>query len=939
MKKLILKSFLTVALGLTLFIVGFSFYSQKVSADSATISYITTCVGENETSIGINYHCSIENSFVQYSTTSTFTQETTKPQAATSTLWGAEVDPNDKQTGFNERYVCKVNLTDLQENTQYYYRVCAGTSVSSVYKFKTTSASATSVKFLFATDIHAAGGAYTPTRPNTMMNNVRANIRNINLLVLTGDQVDRGGYEAHWKSYYSGMQIYNDITVASIPGNHEYYHTSGPEYVSPLYYNQFHNNPKNGPETKINSSYYFNYGNVLFIMLDVIDKKSPSEHKEWLKQTIESNPSQWIIVGTHANAITGGSYSSDSKWMMSNFGDIFEQYQVDLVIGGHEHIYLRKDNLYDKERNDDLGVTYYVSPAAQHKQYGMKEDYMDTVDEYDNINYKINAVTVTDQKLSLSVFDESGEEFNNSRTGKSLTFELMPKRSKAVTTQKDSTLLKGLKLNHDKENEDATISWSRVYYGNVKNVKVECQYGDNIVEHSQYIASEKQLSLNIGPIYNDRNYKVKVSLIKYDGSIIEQEYDIINLIPYNLNLELDGGILTTPEEWVTYLSGKVTKLPKPIKDGHVFKGWFENELFEGDAVEKITKDETGDKTYYAKWARQYSITYELQGGNISTSAPKSYIEGDSFSLLTPYRDSDMFLGWYDNPEFTGEPIENITETTKGDLVLYANWAKKNSISYDTCGGELTPNAKDSYYDGDSFKLPTPTRESHKFLGWFNSQDYTGESISAVTIDTRGDLVLYAKWAERFTITYNSNGGNINQSAENEYYEGDSLSLQQPTHSTDKFLGWYSNPEFTGEPISEISENTKGNINLYAKWAKKFNITYDSRGGSLDQNVQTSYFEGDAFTLQTPTKNADTFLGWYDNPEFTGEAITNISEDTKGDIKLYAKWNSDVDTKDDNNNETPIPEPTKKKCGKKNTTLIINLLASVSLFFIVFKKRK
>ena len=188
----------------------------------------------------------------------------------------------------------------------------------------------------------------------------------------------------------------------------------------------------------------------------------------------------------------------------------------------------------------------------------------------------------------------------------------------------------------------------------------------------------------------------------------------------------------------------------------------------------------------------------------------------------PVKEGATFVGWFAD-ELLTTPYDFEAVVTS-DLVLYANWAKKNSISYDTCGGELTPNAKDSYYDGDSFKLPTPTRESHKFLGWFNSQDYTGESISAVTIDTRGDLVLYAKWAERFTITYNSNGGNINQSAENEYYEGDSFSLQQPTHSTDKFLGWYSNPEFTGEPISEISENTKGNINLYAKWAKKFNIT-------------------------------------------------------------------------------------------------------------------
>lgn len=673
MKKLIIKSFLTVSLGLTLFVVGFSFYSQKLLADTASISYITTCVGENETSIGINYHCSIADSFVQYSTTSNFTKETTSTASPTSTLWGAEVDPTDSKTGFNERYVSKVNLTNLAENTQYYYRVCAGGSISKTYKFKTTSASQTNINFLFGTDIHAAGGGYTPTRTNSMINAIRANVRNLNLLVLTGDQIDRGGYEAHWQSYYSGMQIYDDITVAAIPGNHEYYHTSGSEYVSPLYFNQFHNNPQNGPESKINSSYYFKYGNILFIMLDIIDKKYVTEHKEWIKTTIENNPSQWIIVGTHANAITGGSYSSDSKWMMNNFSDIFEEYQVDLVIGGHEHVFLRKDTLYNNEKNADLGVTYYVSPAAQHKQYGMKEDYKDTVDEYENTNYKINTISVTNSKLTVTLYNEAGEKAANSRTGKTLTFELTPKRSGTITTQKDSTLEKGIKLNHDKENEDAEITWNKVCYGNVKTVKVERSNNDNITEFSTFVASEKITSLNIGPVYNDRNYTVKVTFIKYDGSTIEKEFEIINLVPYNLNLELNGGILTSPEEWVTYLSGKVTKLPTPIKDGHVFKGWFENQLFDGNNIEKITTDESGDKTYYAKWAQQFTITYNVRGGNLSSTAQTSYIEGDSFSLQTPYRESDMFLGWYTNPEFTGEIIEDITEKTTGNLELYAKW--------------------------------------------------------------------------------------------------------------------------------------------------------------------------------------------------------------------------------------------------------------------------
>lgn len=686
MKKLIIKSFVTVCLGLTFFLLIAALYSQSVNA-AATISYITTSIGENETSMGINYHCSEESSYVQYSTTTAFTKDTTLTQDAVSTLWSKEVDSSDSNTGFEERYVSRVNLTNLQENTQYYYRVVAGSSISSTYSFKTHSASSTNANILFATDIHAAEGSYSPTRPNKMMENVRNNVRNINLMVLTGDQVDRGGYKSHWDSYYSGMQIYKNIAVAAIPGNHEYYHTSGGEYVSPEFFNQFHNNPQNGATERLNSSYYFKYGNILFIMIDTINQKYLSEQKEWFRNAVENNPAQWIIVGSHANAITGGWYSHDSKWMATNWGPLFEEYQVDLLISGHEHVFIRKNLMYKNEVNSDLGVSYYVSPAAQHKQYAIKDAYKDQVDTYDNVNYKVNTITVSSTKLTVQVYSEDGTKTKNSRTGELLTFDLLPKRSATVKTQKDSTLLNALKLEYDKENDDANITWNKIFYGNVKKVLIERTANETTTNHNTYVSSEKVVTANIGPIYRDRNYNIKVTLVKADGSTISKDFEITNVVPYNLNLELDGGILNTPEDWVSYLSGKSTKLPTPIKDGYVFDGWYNSQTFDGEKIERISSDVTGDQTYYAKWLQTFTISYDTRGGYVDSSAQSTYTEGDAFTLLTPTKEADTFQGWYTNPEFTGEPISDITESTKGNLELYAKWASdtKTETPKKKCG--------------------------------------------------------------------------------------------------------------------------------------------------------------------------------------------------------------------------------------------------------------
>ena len=39
----------------------------------------------------------------------------------------------------------------------------------------------------------------------------------------------------------------------------------------------------------------------------------------------------------------------------------------------------------------------------------------------------------------------------------------------------------------------------------------------------------------------------------------------------------------------------------------------------------------------------------------------------------------------------------------------------------------------------------------------------------------------------------------------------------------------------------------------------------------------------------PTKNGYKFEGWYDNAEFTGTALTEISDRAIGDKVFYAKW--------------------------------------------------
>ncbi|MFA5543672.1 MAG: InlB B-repeat-containing protein [Bacilli bacterium] len=50
-----------------------------------------------------------------------------------------------------------------------------------------------------------------------------------------------------------------------------------------------------------------------------------------------------------------------------------------------------------------------------------------------------------------------------------------------------------------------------------------------------------------------------------------------------------------------FIPGLEVKLVSPFKEGYVFKGWYDNEQFTGNSIDKILADGTVASKYYAKW--------------------------------------------------------------------------------------------------------------------------------------------------------------------------------------------------------------------------------------------------------------------------------------------------------------------------------------------------
>ena len=278
----------------------------------------------------------------------------------------------------------------------------------------------------------------------------------------------------------------------------------------------------------------------------------------------------------------------------------------------------------------------------------------------------------------------------------------------------------------------------------------------------------------------------------------------------------------------------------------------------------------------------FAINYVLDGGTNSENNPNEYVpEKLPLLLENPNKSGYKFVGWYDNENFTGESITEISAGTMGDVTLYAKWnALDYRISYELNGGTNAENP-DGYDVSDlPVSLHAPSRTGYIFKGW-----YMGENrVLAIPVGTTGNVVVSAKWEPiTYTIDFDTNGGLPTLSSIDYTIESDSFTLQEITKAGYTFDGWYN-----GETkVTEITTGTYGNMTLVAKWtADLYTISYDLADGVNSPENPTSYtIESGLITLKDPTREGYTFAGWYNGEQL----VTTIDSNTLENISLTAKW--------------------------------------------------
>ena len=68
---------------------------------------------------------------------------------------------------------------------------------------------------------------------------------------------------------------------------------------------------------------------------------------------------------------------------------------------------------------------------------------------------------------------------------------------------------------------------------------------------------------------------------------------------------------------------------------------------------------------------------------------------------------------------------------------------------------------------------------------------------------------------------------------------------------------------------------------------KYTVTYNSNGGNEIAPVEFTK-SSETFNLTVPSRDGYNFLGWFENSDLSGSAITQVLKGTTKNINIYAK---------------------------------------------------
>lgn len=289
-------------------------------------------------------------------------------------------------------------LRQLKPDALYRYRAVVGprlgvaTAISPWYEFRTFALSRDRFSFLFVGDVQDTIGGIA----NRLLREALAHHPECEFLVCGGDLTERPANQYWVETFRTLDSIGQAMPVLNVTGNHDYFKgiIQHLERRFPLVFSYF-------LDSKVgdNMVYTLNYADAQLFVLD-----SNREffylwsQCQWLKEKLEKSNAKWkILVLHHPLYSIKGKNNAIQRWM---FDDLLHDYNVDLVLQGHEHAYARMTAHF---KNGAPEAPVYTISHCSPKNYRIHFD--EHFDKFGISSSYYQTVTILGDTLAMAAYD------------------------------------------------------------------------------------------------------------------------------------------------------------------------------------------------------------------------------------------------------------------------------------------------------------------------------------------------------------------------------------------------------------------------------------------------------------------------------------------------------------------------------------------------------
>ena len=379
-------------------------------------------------------------------------------------------------------------------------------------------------------------------------------------------------------------------------------------------------------------------------------------------------------------------------------------------------------------------------------------------------------------------------------------------------------------------------------------------------------------------------------LIKYEDVVLNK-YNLVscNSTKYDLSKDSIKVLDNNIEEFISNI--KCINCNVKIFDGNEYKA--KGDFGDNDKLRILYGDEV---------LKEYSLTYGVNGISLVNKKVKLNLDTkNSIKLeytISPKNADNKEVTWKSSNTDVVSVDNNgvITAKEYGDAVITVTTVDGNYS--DTCDVNVsefityTITYKDGdkiytedYEAGDSVTWKSDiTKKGYTLVGWkYNDKEY---KLSDEFTMINENITVTSIWnINKYTITYEVNGGSINNKTKEVIYDSKYGTLDVPGKKGYTFKGWYKENGF----ISMVDENTivseDKDHTLYAKWEiNSYKLTIND---GINTNEYTLKYN-DEKEIVIPERKGYSFVKW--NITGTDSSINNnIFKMGTEDSALVAEW--------------------------------------------------